>query len=254
MKYKIMTVALTGALLLTTGCQGFNNEQGIGETDTKYENVNDRNVTRTNHGNNNLIERVSDRNRDSLNRNSNNHQDRYDVSEKAAERIVDEIPEISQAYVLMTRNNAYVAAVLDKANQTPKDNLAYNDRQNSSTGTNVKNTNDRNMVQNRTVNEGNANERRQDNHIANRRHTVSDDVAKKRDAESDEVNDAVKNQIADIVQEEHDNIDNIYVSTSPDFIALANNYVERMENGEPIEGFFDQIGNMIERIFPQNKR
>lgn len=249
MKYKIMTAAITGTLLLS-GCQGFNNnqEEGMGR-DTTYEHTSDR--VRTNHDNN-YMQNVADRN--SLNRNSNNHQDRYDVSDKAAERIVDEIPEIERAYVLMTRNNAYVAAVLDKDDATGKDNITYNDRQNSSAGMNVRNVNDRNTVLNRTVNEGDANKRRQDNHMANRRDTVSDDIAHKRDVESDELTDAVKNKIADIVQEEHDNIENIYVSTSPDFVDLTNAYVNRMDSGEPVEGFFDAIGNMIERIFPQNKR
>lgn len=252
MKYKIMTAAITGTLLLT-GCQGFDNqEEGIGGRDTTYEHANDR--VRTNHSDNNYMENVADRNRHSLNRNSNNHQDRYDVSERAAERIVDEIPEIEQAYVLMTRNNAYVATVLDEENATDKDNLAYNDRQNSSAGMNVKNVNDRNTVNNRTVNEGDANKRRQDNHISNKRDSVSDDIGHKRDVESDEVTDAIKNRIADIVQEEHDQIENVYVSTSPDFVQLSNNYVNNMQNGEPVRGFFDQIGNMIERIFPQNKR
>src|SRR5690606_2949924 len=115
MKYKIMTAAITGTLLLT-GCQGFNNnqEEGMGR-DTTYEHTSDR--VRTNHDNN-YMQNVADRN--SLNRNSNNHQYRYDVSDKAAERIVDEIPDIERAYVLMTRNNAYVAAVLDKDDATGK--------------------------------------------------------------------------------------------------------------------------------------
>lgn len=254
MKYKIITVAATGLLLLT-GCQGGDNQQGMGGTGTEnttYDTTNER--TRTNHSDNNFMQNVSDQNRHSQNRNSNNHQDRYDVSAEAAKRMTDEIPEISQAYVLMTKNNAYVAAVLDKNNETPKDNLTYNDRQNSSAGMNVRNVNDRNTVKNRTVNEGDSNKRRGDNHMANRRDTASDDIGDKYDVESDEVDDGIKNKMADIVQEEHDNIENVYVSTSPDFVDLSSKYIEQMQNGEPIQGFFDQIGNTVERIFPQNKR
>ena len=154
---------------------------------------------------------------------------------------MDKIADIEGAHVITTRNNAYVAAVLDK-NATPDDNLTMNDRDHNSTGTNIRNTNDRN-VKNRTVNEGDANKRGQDNHISNRR-----------DVESDEVTDEVKNQIADIVQEVDDNIENVYVSTSPDFVDLVKDYTNDMDNGKPVRGFFDQIGNMIERIFPQNKR
>ncbi|HLR52391.1 MAG TPA: hypothetical protein VK072_05880 [Candidatus Avamphibacillus sp.] len=30
--------------------------------------------------------------------------------------------------------------------------------------------------------------------------------------------------------------------------------MDDMNNGKPVRGFFDQFGNMIERLFPQNKR
>lgn len=258
MRYKLFSVIIATVLVLI-GCQGTNNNnqegQGSGDaferTRTTHDGTNDNNRLTQNASdrNNNL----TDRNRHSNNRATNNRQDQYDVSEEAADRIVDEVAEIDQAYVLTTRNNAYVAAVLDKNNETPNDNLTYNDRQNSSAGMNVRNVNDRNVT-NRTVNEGDTNARRQDNHIANKKDTPTDEVNKKRDVEGDEVTDDVKNKIADIVQDVDNNIENVYVSTSPDFFDLADNYVNDMNNGEPVRGFFDQIGNTIERIFPQNKR
>lgn len=257
MKFKLFSVIIATVLVLI-GCQGGttnNNQEGMGDGFERTRTTHDNN---RNDNNRNWTQNVSDRNLDdrnrlSNNRATNNRQDRYEVSEEAANRIVDEVAEIDQAYVLTTRNNAYVAAVLDRDNETPKDNLTYNDRQNSSAGTNVRNVNDRNVT-NRTVNEGDSNLRRQDNHIANRKNTPSDEVDKKRDVESYEVTDDVKNKIADIVQDVDNNIDNVYVSTSPDFFNLANNYVNDMNNGKPVRGFFDQIGNTIERIFPQNKR
>lgn len=69
----------------------------------------------------------------------------------------------------------------------------------------------------------------------------------------EEVNEEMKQKIGDIVRSVDNNIENVYVSSNPDFIDLTNNYVDDMNNGEPIEGFFDQMGNMIERVFPQNK-
>ena|SRR5690625_5131449 len=254
MKWKQITV-IFAAILLLFGCQGYNNKnsdesRGTDNTidQTRYNddlntNRNDRNITRkSNEDNNNLTQKISDRNRHSNNRSTNNRQDKYDVSEEAADRIVDEIVEIDRAYVLTTRNNAYVAAQLDENNTTPNDHLTKNDRNHNSAGMNVRNVNDRN-VKNRTVNDGDANERRQDNHMANRR-----------DVEGHDVTDDVKNKIADIVQDVNNDIDNVYVSTSPDFMDLADNYVTDMNDGKPIRGFFDQIGNTIERIFPQNKR
>src|SRR5699024_11842757 len=59
-----------------------------------------------------------DRDRHSNNRNSNNRQDEYDVSKEAADRIVDEVAEIERAYVLTTKNNAYVAAELEDRKST----------------------------------------------------------------------------------------------------------------------------------------
>src|SRR5699024_2927096 len=128
-------------------------------------------------------------------------------------RIVDEVAEIDRAYVLTTNNNAYVAAQLDEDNSTPKDNIAKNDRDNSSTGMNVRQTNDRN-AKDRTVNEGDSNDRRQDNHMSNRR-----------DTEADAVTDNVKSEIADIVQDVDGKIENVYVTSSPDFMNLADDYV-----------------------------
>ncbi|CDQ40754.1 MULTISPECIES: YhcN/YlaJ family sporulation lipoprotein [Virgibacillus] len=68
-----------------------------------------------------------------------------------------------------------------------------------------------------------------------------------------EVTDAVKSKIKEIVQSVDKDIDNVYVSTNPDFLNLTQNYAEDVDNGEPVEGFFDQFGNMVERLFPQNR-
>lgn len=75
-----------------------------------------------------------------------------------------------------------------------------------------------------------------------------------RNDDGEELTDEVKDQIADIVQSVDNDIDNVYVSTNPDFFDLTNNYVDDMNNGKPVRGFFDQFGNMVERLFPQNKR
>lgn len=69
----------------------------------------------------------------------------------------------------------------------------------------------------------------------------------------DELTDEVKDRIADIVKSVDDDIDNVYVSTNPDFFDLTNNYATDLNNGKPVRGLFDQMGNMIERLFPQNR-
>lgn len=255
MKWKLFAIMFTAVILLI-GCQSYsdkNTNESRGTTDKTIEKTrynedgkldrnNNRNITRKSQDNNNITDKVNDRNRHSNNRSSNNRQDKYDVSKEAADRIVDEIAEIDRAYVLTTKNNAYVAAQLDESKTNPNDHISKNDRNNSSAGMNVRNVNDRN-VKNRTVNDGDSNARRSDNHMANRR-----------DTEGHDVTDDVKNKAADIVQDIDKDIDNVYVSTSPDFFDLAGNYVTDMDEGKPVRGFFDQIGNTIERIFPQNKR
>ncbi|MUK88785.1 YhcN/YlaJ family sporulation lipoprotein [Ornithinibacillus sp. L9] len=86
-----------------------------------------------------------------------------------------------------------------------------------------------------------------------RRNSQYNNLTKNNNNRGDELTDEVKDQIGDIVKSVDNDIDNVYVSTNPDFVDLTNNYVNDMNNGEPIEGFFDQMGNMIERLFPQNR-
>ncbi|CQR47085.1 Lipoprotein YhcN precursor [Paraliobacillus sp. PM-2] len=62
---------------------------------------------------------------------------------------------------------------------------------------------------------------------------------------------SVKKQIAEVVKQEEYDVDYVYVSTNPDFVNLTTNYADDMANGEPVEGFFDQMGEMIQRIFPR---
>lgn len=68
-----------------------------------------------------------------------------------------------------------------------------------------------------------------------------------------ELTDNMKKRIAEIVRSVDNDIDNVFVSTNPDFYNLTTNYVDDVNAGRPIEGFFDQFGNMIERLFPQNR-
>ncbi|SER83601.1 sporulation lipoprotein, YhcN/YlaJ family [Gracilibacillus ureilyticus] len=69
----------------------------------------------------------------------------------------------------------------------------------------------------------------------------------------EELSDNVRQKIVQSVKSVNNEIDDVYVSTNPDFFNLINRYSEDMEAGEPVEGFFDQMGNMIERVFPNNE-
>src|SRR5699024_7656998 len=125
---------------------------------------------------------------------------------------------------------------------TPDDPIANNARDYYSTCTDVRHTNDR-KANERTINEEDSNRRGPYNHTSNHR-----------DPEEEVETDGEEKAKEEIVQDVDGDIDNVYVSTSPDFLDLVGNYSDDMDNGKPVRGFFDQIGNTIERIFPQSKR
>jgi spore cortex protein len=113
------------------------------------------------------------------------HNTNYDVAERAADKVAKDVDGVKRAYVLKTRDNAYVAAVLDDNRDT--NNLS--------------------------------------------------------DKKEREITKAVKSTDQDI--------DNVYVSTNPDFVDLTNNYVNDVQNGNPVRGFFQEFGQMVDRIFPE---
>ncbi|WP_058308322.1 YhcN/YlaJ family sporulation lipoprotein [Gracilibacillus massiliensis] len=65
-----------------------------------------------------------------------------------------------------------------------------------------------------------------------------------------ELGQATKDKITKAVKSVNNDIDNVYISTNPDFFDLADQYTNDVDNGQPVEGFFRRIGNMIERVFP----
>jgi YhcN/YlaJ family sporulation lipoprotein len=228
MKWKLFSVLMVLVLALVACGTTNGNEEGRADRNnnnvenTRYNNnagdgmTNDRDHTLIRNS-----ERDQNGNRHDRN-NMNNRDTNYDVSKEAADRITEEIDDIDHAYVLTTKNNAYVAADLDADHRDHNkdkagDRKLNNDNNNNMNNNNMNNNNDRNGV-------------------------------------NDELSDKVKEEIGDIVKSVDNDIDNVYVSTDPDFLNLTNNYVDEMNNGHPIEGFFDQFGNMIERLFPQNRR
>lgn len=225
MKLKLYSMAIVFVLLLVgcnTGQDDMNNNDNIEPTRYNDNNFNNRNNQGQGTG---MRPDRTGGTTNINNRNTENRDGRYDVSSEAADRITDEIDEIDHAYVLTTNNNAYVAAVLDNDGQR---NDQMNDRRNMSDI-------DRGLSEARDLTNENRNRDRD------------------RDRD-DELSDEVKDQIADIVQSVDSNIDNVYVTTNPDFADLTDNYMNDLNEGAPVRGFFDQIGNMIERVFPQNQR
>lgn len=72
--------------------------------------------------------------------------------------------------------------------------------------------------------------------------------------QNNDLSDKLEEKVTKAVKDADNKIDNVYVSSNPDFIDLTSNYMRDVDRGEPIEGFFDQFSEMIERIFPTRNR
>lgn len=60
----------------------------------------------------------------------------------------------------------------------------------------------------------------------------------------------LENNIANAVRKTDTNIQNVYVSTNPDFIDRMDNYVNDIGEGRPIGGLFDEFTEVVRRVFP----
>ncbi|HZW67895.1 MAG TPA: YhcN/YlaJ family sporulation lipoprotein [Pseudogracilibacillus sp.] len=253
MKFKSLVSIVLAAFLFLTGCQMGNNDANqdnrspVDQTRGTQDGMNNDRLTQ-NVENDNRFPKTDD-NRRSTDRTNN----RYEVSDKASERIMTEIDEIGQAYVLTSDKNAYVAATLrDSDNRTDsKSDKSKNGKQSKDKTARTDDNRDNNR--NARADDKTKDERPRTSDAANDRENMGRDMQNNSN-QGDDLSDDVKKKITDIVKDTDDNIDNVYVSTSPDFFNLSNDFADDVENGHPIEGFFDQIGNMIERVFPQNKR
>ena len=220
MKLKLYSMAIVFVMLLV-GCNtGDQNDNNDNIEPTRYNDNNNNNLNNRDQGRGMTPGGTTNINNRNDRQDNNQNDNQYDISKEAADKITDEIDEIDYAYVLTTENNAYVAAVLDNDDRTNNNNqTGGNDGDMNGTGT----------------------------------RNINNDNQLNRD-EGAELTDEVKDQIAEIVQSVDNDIDNVYVTTNPDFADLTNDYMNDFNDGKPVRGFFDQIGNMIERVFPQNKR
>ena len=57
-------------------------------------------------------------------------------------------------------------------------------------------------------------------------------------------------KIADKAKEAGADTDKVYVSSNPDSAKQIDEYSDKIRDGEPVEGFFDEVGDAMKRIFP----
>jgi YhcN/YlaJ family sporulation lipoprotein len=60
----------------------------------------------------------------------------------------------------------------------------------------------------------------------------------------------IEDRIAQQVKATDPNIQNVYVSTNPEFVDRIRTYVAEVRQGRPVAGFFEQFSEMVQRIFP----
>lgn len=66
----------------------------------------------------------------------------------------------------------------------------------------------------------------------------------------EELSKDLEDKIADKVREVKTEVDNVYVSLNPDFVERMHDYRTRIDEGEPIEGFFEEFGEAVRNVFP----
>lgn len=69
-------------------------------------------------------------------------------------------------------------------------------------------------------------------------------------AGEEELSKDLEDKISEKVREVKSDVKNVYVSLNPDFVERMRGYGERINEGEPIEGFFDEFGEAVRNVFP----
>jgi len=68
-----------------------------------------------------------------------------------------------------------------------------------------------------------------------------------------EVTDRLKKKISDQVRATDQDIRNIYVSPDPDFVNRMEGYGNRISEGAPRDGLFEEFTDTVRRVFPNNR-
>ncbi len=64
----------------------------------------------------------------------------------------------------------------------------------------------------------------------------------------------LENQVTEKVKSTDASVENVYVSVNPDFVERLQGYREKVDSGEPIEGFFEEFSEAMERVFPTTNK
>jgi len=62
----------------------------------------------------------------------------------------------------------------------------------------------------------------------------------------------IEDKVAKAVKDEDKDINDVLVSSNPDFFSRMDDYQQDIKNGDPIKGIFDEFSQTIQRVFPND--
>ncbi|RIW29047.1 YhcN/YlaJ family sporulation lipoprotein [Bacillus salacetis] len=65
-----------------------------------------------------------------------------------------------------------------------------------------------------------------------------------------EVTKDIEQKVAKAVKDTDKDINNVYVSSNPDFVKRMKDYGNDLQNGKPVKGLFEEFSEMTRRVFP----
>lgn len=68
----------------------------------------------------------------------------------------------------------------------------------------------------------------------------------------EDLTDELEDKIAEKVRGADTDIENVYVSLNPDFVERMTDYRTKINDGEPVEGLFEEFTESVKRVFPDN--
>lgn len=207
-------------IIVTLTACNMNRQQGTGQQHPQDNNVRNFANNFTNTAERDLSKNNKQNNKQKSRQNhtrgtQNSHNNTtVEMSQEVAERIAA-MPEVERANVLLTNRNAYIAVVVSESTRKDNDNTKQRTNQANRGGGFVE----------REFDVMNA---------------------------PDEVSDQLKDRIAKQVQSMNPDVNNVYVSTNPDFVDRTNDFMQQVQEGRPVRGFIEEFNTMVERIFPEN--
>lgn len=88
-------------------------------------------------------------------------------------------------------------------------------------------------------------------YVAIETNTTGDNASEGTDTNADTaISKDLETKVANKVREAKGDVGKVYVSLDPDFVDRMGDYRTRIDEGEPIEGFFDEFGEAMRDMFP----